>query len=535
MDALHYHLLMILSLLFVVFMLCLVSEKFKISRPILLLIGGLAISLLPRVPHIAIDPELIFLIFLPPLLYEGAWNMPWQHLWKRKRTVSLLAVGLVIFTSTVVAFFCKSFVPGFTLAMGFVLGGIISPTDAVSAASVLREERVPRRVQTILEGESLLNDAAGLIVLRFALAAVLSGQFSLNKAVGEFLLVTLMGVAIGLAVAFIIYFIYRMLPNRPDIDTTLSLMSPYMLYVTAEYFNVSGVMAVVSGGLLLSTQSHRFLDSESRTQSHHVWGTISFLLNSFVFLLIGLQLPIVVDSLDRNDALDDAIYYGIAISLLTLVLRFAWVYPAIFLPRLLSKRIRHKEKNPGKRAAFLISWAGMRGIVSMAAALSLPLALSDGSAFPHRNMILFITFVVILFTLLVQGLGLPFVIRKLKLNEFEQAIPTQNQEIHLRIHLSNTVKRYIEETYPAVADNTRRLVDNLRTYYADNVVLLSNHLESGAEIPEQDRNYHEILINVIQIQRRELIYMQRLMKYDTDLLRKYHTLLDLEESKIKMQ
>jgi CPA1 family monovalent cation:H+ antiporter len=255
-PMLQDNLLLIISLLFVVSMLAMVSEKLRISYPIFLVIAGLLVSLIPGIPRITLEPDMVFIIFLPPLLYSAAWNTSWHEFYKYKRPIGMLAFGLVIFTSGAVAIVAHAMIPGFTLALGFLLGGIISPPDAVAATSVLQSLKIPKRIVNILEGESLVNDASSLIVFRFALVAISTGQFVLWKASVDFVVVAFMGVAIGLLIAHIVYAIHRWLPTTPAIDTSLSLVAPYLMYIGAEHFHFSGVLAVVSGGLFLSYRSH---------------------------------------------------------------------------------------------------------------------------------------------------------------------------------------------------------------------------------------------------------------------------------------
>ena len=294
----HYDVLLILFLLAGVLFLIMLANKFRISYPIFLVIGGLALSLIPGVPHIRIDPDIIFLIFLPPLLYEAAWFTSWSEFWKWRRVVAMLAFGLVIVTAGCVAFVSTAIIPGFTLALGFLLGGIISPPDAIAATSVLKNVSVPKRLVAILEGESLVNDASSLIVFRFALAAVVSGQFDFGNAVMQFILAAGMGIGIGIGVACIIYIIHTRLPTTPSIDAALTAMSPYIMFLAAEQFHFSGVLAVVSGGLFLSYRSHKILKrGDSRMQATGFWTTITFILNGLVFILIGLELPIVIAEL----------------------------------------------------------------------------------------------------------------------------------------------------------------------------------------------------------------------------------------------
>ena len=330
-------LLLIVSLLFLISMLAMLSDKLRISYPIFLVLAGLGISLIPGVPQIRLDPNIVFVIFLPPLLYSAAWYTSWHDFWRMRRPIGLLGFGLVLLTAGAVAWFANWLIPDFSLALGFLLGGIISPPDAVAATSVLQNLRVPKPVVTILEGESLVNDAASLIVFRFALAAILTGKFLLWKAEVDFVLVIIMGILIGLVIAHIAYAIHRWLPTTSSIDTAITLISPYLMYIGAEHFHYSGVLAVVSGGLFLSYRSHDIFSYESRLQSQSVWHVIVFLLNGMVFILIGLQLPDVVRGLGEY-SLRAAIGYGAGISVVTMLVRMLWVYPGAYLPRLLKDR-----------------------------------------------------------------------------------------------------------------------------------------------------------------------------------------------------
>ena len=244
--------LVVISLLFGIAMLTMLSEKLQVSYPILLVISGLLISLIPGMPSLRLQPDLVFLIFLPPLLYAAAWNTSWTDFWKMRRAIALLSFGLVFFTSAAVALVSHAIIPDFTLAFGFLLGGIVSPPDAVAATSVLQGLKVPRRVVTILEGESLVNDASSLIVFRFALAAIITGQFTFADASRQFALVAGMGIVIGLVIAYLVYLIHRFFPTTASIDAALTLITPYTMYITAEHFHFSGVLSVVSGGLFLT-------------------------------------------------------------------------------------------------------------------------------------------------------------------------------------------------------------------------------------------------------------------------------------------
>lgn len=311
----HHTLLSVLSLFFIMAVLYVLSQRIKVSYPIFLVIGGLLISFIPAMPRIKIDPDLVFLIFLPPLLFEAAWYSSWNQLWKWRRSVLSLGFGLVLATSACIAWFSVHIIPGFTLALGFLLGGIISPPDAVAATSVLKGLQVPKRALTVLEGESLVNDAASLTIFRFALASILTGEFVFKTATTDFLVLSVMGVFVGLTIAHILYLVLRFWGRSSSITTPITLIAPYLMYLVAEEFHWSGVLSVVSGGLFLSFRSNDFLNFNTRLQTKEVWATVGFLLNGFVFILIGLELPVIMDGLE-NYSIKEAIYYALLLSLI---------------------------------------------------------------------------------------------------------------------------------------------------------------------------------------------------------------------------
>lgn len=525
----HHDLLLVIGLLFAVSLLTLLSPKLRIAYPILLVLGGLAIAFIPGVPHVRLDPELIFLIFLPPLLYEAAWFTSWREFWKWRRSIAMLAFGLVFFTSLVVGYATAWLIPGFTLALGFLLGGIISPPDAVAATSVLKGIHIPKRATTILEGESLVNDAASLIVFRFALAAVITGQFSLAEANTQFLILALGGIAIGLVLAHVIYFLHRALPTTASIDTAMTLMSPYLMYIAAEEFHTSGVLAVVSGGLFLSFRSHEFLDHKARLQAYNVWSTLIFMLNGLVFILIGLELPVIVGGMAERE-LGQAIIYGLLVSVLVIVVRFLWMYPAAFLPRLLSKRIREREPSPGWRMPTVLSWAGMRGVVSLAAALSIPETLPNGEPFPQRAMILVITFVVILVTLVGQGLTLPWLVKKLNVQEVDQHVPEEEQELTLRTRMVRAVIDHLGAMTDKdpVAERAHQHFIQLEEQYLNSLDAVRN---AAQQVMRNDSNRH-MMRGVVQVQRDALTKARAEGIFDFELIRRMENNLDLEETRL---
>lgn len=526
------NLLLIVSLLFIISMLAMLSTKLRISYPIFLVLAGLVISLVPGIPKLELDPDIVFIIFLPPLLYSAAWNTSWHDFWKYRRSIGLLAFGLVFCTALAVAYFSHWLIPDFTLALGFLLGGIVSPPDAVAAASVFQNLKVPKRVVDILEGESLVNDASSLIVFRFAMMTILTGKFVIWQAGTQFVMVVVMGILIGLAIAYIVFAIQRWLPTTSSIDTAISLICPYLMYIAAEHFHFSGVLAVVSGGLFLSYRSPDILSYESRLQAQSVWNLLVFLLNGVVFILIGLQLPAIVKGLGEY-SLAAAIGYGALISILAVIIRILWVFPGAYCPRMLSRMIRKKEKRPSTGSIFVIGWSGMRGVVSLASAFAIPITLPGGAAFPHRDMILFITFCVILFTLVLQGLTLPLIIRWLKLETQED---NSEERLGIRLRMATAIVDYINNNYAEQAGKIEAFT-RLKSRYERMAAIASNRLkhdeneetQNGAFLPQ----YRRLLIELVDVQRQELAHMRRSAEYSEESLRYKETELDLEEARYR--
>ena len=519
-------------LVLIILALVMVANKLRLPYPIILVIGGLVLSFTAKFSKIAIDPELIFFIFLPPLLYEAAWQISWKEFWKWRRIITSFAFLIVLITSCVVAFASYAIIPGFTVALGFLLGGIVSPPDAVSATTILRQVKAPKLLVSIIEGESLLNDAASLIVFRFALIAVSTGKFHFQEAATNFVLVIVLGVLIGIAVGYIFYAIHRWLPTTPSIEIILTLVTPYCMYYAAEYFHYSGVLAVVCGGLLLSSKRQSMLNYRSRIEGINVWTNIVFVLNGLIFILIGLQLPTITSQLG-DVGLGKAIGYGLAISLVLIISRLLCTFGASLFTRFIGRFITVADRNPGWRGPIIFGWAGMRGVVSLAAALSIPLLTDAGQAFPHRNLILFITFTVILVTLVLQGLTLPWVIRKVNLKDNSQTIPQQTQEIIIQKKMAHYTLQYLEDKYGEQWPLNEHL-NNLQARLKIDLNILNQELEKTADINNSSREFfHSIYLELLEHQRKVLREMNRKAEFDEDLIRKYLSLIDMEEFKTR--
>ncbi|PSL30340.1 Na+/H+ antiporter [Dyadobacter jiangsuensis] len=531
----HESIILYLSLVVVIMFLVMLAQRIKIAYPIVLVLGGLVLSLIPGLPSVEIDPQLIFLIFLPPLLYEAAWQTSWKDFWKWRRVIGSFAFIIVIFTSCVIAYVSQAVIPGFTLALGFLLGGIISPPDAVATSSILQNVKVPKRLITIAEGESLLNDASSLIVFRFALVAVASGSFVLTDAIGSFFLVIGMGFAIGLGIALIFYAILRWLPTTPSIDTILTFVAPYAMYIAAEEFHFSGVIAVVTGGLFLSRNQHSILSHLSRIQGINVWSTVGFVLNGIVFMLIGLELPVIIQGLG-DASLGQAIKYGLIISAVVIITRIASTVGASIFTVFISRFIKTADSSPGYRMPIIFGWAGMRGVVSLASALSIPLLLDNGQPFPQRNMILFITFVVILVTLVFQGLTLPAVARWMQAEDRDYEIPAQEQDVIIRRKLAKASLDLINEKYADEIDS-HELLRGLKFKLESDLGFL-DHVKEFEEAKASHAyitRYQDINKDLLAHKRQILHEFNKKETYEEEIIRQHLAQIDLEEEKVRQQ
>jgi Na+/H+ antiporter len=388
-----------------------VARRLPVPYPVLLVIAGLGLGLVPGLPAPRLDPDLVFLVFLPPILWAAAYFTSLRDFRANARPITFLAVGLVIATTAAVAVIAHAMIPGLGWAAASALGAIVSPPDAVSATAVIRSLGVPRRVVTVLEGESLVNDATALVLYRAALIAMLAGTFDPLQALGSFFFAAGAGVAIGIGVAVLTLAAMRVGPD-PLVQTAVTLMAPYIAWTLGEQVHASSVLACVAGGLVLRQRFSLRVTPRTRLQSRAVWDFVLFALNGTLFLLIGLQLPGLVEDVPPG-SLPRLVAYGLAISAVVIAIRLIWVPITVWLPRRLSASLRQRDPMPPWPAVFLIAWTGLRGGVSLAAALALPLALGDGVPLPFRSELILITFVVIFCTLVLQGASLAPLVRRL--------------------------------------------------------------------------------------------------------------------------
>ncbi len=498
-----------------------VARKLKFPYPIALVAGGAVLGFIPRLPQFPFDPQLILVIVLPPILYQAALLTSWSDFKSHARPIGLLAIGLVIATTLAVGAAFKLLVPEVPWAAAFVLGAIVSPPDAVAATAILSRLNIPRRIVTVLEGESLVNDASGLVIYKFAVVAMLTGVFSFVDASVQFAGIAVGGILLGIALAHFFIAIHRRLGD-PFIEILTSLLIPYATYIAAEFLNLSGVLAVVAAGLVRGRYAPEIVSAQMRILGRPAWQLLVFMLNSLTFMLIGLQMSEVVDRLSRYSP-GELFGLGAIISLVAIAVRFLWVYTAAALPGGSHTLNNPDEPPPNARELFIISWCGMRGIVSIAAALSLPVTLPDGSPFPQRELIVFLTFCVIAVTLVVQGLSLPALIRRLKVGTKWKL---RNEQQRIRATLSAAVLAAIDERIRAEGVPSE-WADSLRAEIADRVALAS---PVGVEITPRSALLTSLRQEAIRIERRELIRLWRENQIGDEVMHHLEEILDYQEA-----
>ena len=502
------------------------AQKLNQPYPVVLVLAGLAVSFVPHLPAVQLNPDVFFFYFLPALIYPAALFTSWRDFRRNLRPILLLAIGLVLATMAVVASVAHAFVPELPWASAFALGAIVSPPDAIAATSIIRRLSVPRRIETILEGESLVNDATALVALQFAVAAALTGQFSLGTAAGRFVLVGLGGVAFGLAVGFVVRWVQKRLDD-PPIQITISLLTPFLAYLPAERLHVSGVLATVTSGIYLGWHSPLILTARYRLQAFAFWQMLVFLLNGFVFITIGLQLPGILRDL-RGQSLAHLMAQAALICGAVVLVRIAWVFLATLFSRLFTTKLLNEERVPWRQAA-LTAWAGMRGVISLAAAFALPFTLPSRAPFPGRNYILFFTFAVILTTLVFQGLTLPLLIRKLGIKDDGV---TDEEERSARMAANSAALGYIDEL--AGRDGTSEALSRLRAEYDDRMRELeaccaaTGNPSGEVATPQYQRLQQEAL----RIERETIIDLRNRQVINDEALRRIQRDLDLAEARL---
>ena len=512
---------LILGLLIAVAALVTVARFLGISYPILLVIGGLVLGLVPGVPPIRMDPELIFLIVLPPLLYIAAFFTPIRSLRTNLGTISSLAVGLVVASALAVAAVAHTLMPEMPWAIAIVLGAIVAPPDAIAATAVTSRLAVPRQIVTILEGESLLNDATALTMYTIALAAAAGAIFSPTTAVLTFTGAIVGGGVIGIVVGWVVATLRARIEDTP-VEMTLSLLTPYAAFLPADRLGASGVIAAVAAGLYMGHQGSRIMGADARLTGRAVWETITFLLNGFVFIAMGFEVPILLRTLTPSVAIQ-LVGLGVAVTIALVVVRALWIFGSIYLPQ----RIRRTD---AFGCSFVLAWAGMRGVVSLAAALALPLTIRGGAPFPDREALVVVTVTVIVLTLVGQGLTLPALIKTIRLGA---DVGIREEESRARQTLLEAASRRLDELYE-VWPGHRPLLDQMRETYQHR----SGHVErrlDPATGDNEDRElieHREIRRTVLDAEREALLRLRAEDGVNEELLRELERELDLEERRM---
>jgi Na+/H+ antiporter len=516
------------TLLIVIASLAILAKKLALPYPVLLVIGGLVLGFVPGLPAVQLEPDMVFLFLLPPLLYPAALFTSWRDFRANLRPILFLAIGLVLLTTAFVAAVAHV-LTGLPWSAAFVLGAVVSPTDAVAATAITSRLRVPGIIVTILDGESLVNDATALVAYRFAIVALMSGRFSLSEAVGGFGVVVIAGTCIGLAVGWVASRVQRLLDD-PPIQITISLLTPFAAYIPAERLHVSGVLAVVTAGIFLGWHMPQILTARTRLNLFVFWEVTVFLLNGLAFVLIGLQLPRILHTLSGH-SLKQFVWNGALIACAVVVVRVAWVFASAILARFMHVSAHKNDPYPPWRNVSLVAWTGMRGVVSLAAALAVPLTLANGSPFPGRDYILFITFCVILATLVLQGLSLPALIRGLGVVDDGLG---NLEERTARLKANEAALAYLAEVDSRFPPDS---VERLRGEYNDRIRQLEVYASIGGDHSKGliAPAYGRLQQDALDVERRTIIQLRDEYVISDDVLRRIQSDIDHAEARLHVR
>jgi monovalent cation/hydrogen antiporter len=518
--------LVIFGLLAAIVALAVLARLISVPYPVTLVLGGLAIGFVPGVPHVELDPELVLLIFLPPLLYGAAFFTSLRDLRRSARPIALLSIGVVLVTMVSVAVVAHEVI-GLDWAEAFVLGAIVSPTDAVAPAEIMRRLGAPRRLLTVVEGENLTNDWTALVLYSVAVAAAVSGTFSMGEAGLRFVLSGLGGLVIGLVAGRIIREL-RARIDDPPIEITISILSGYAAYLPAEELGASGVIAAVTVGIYMGWHTPQLTTPLMRMQGMSVWEILTFLLNAVLFLLVGLQLPGILDDISGYST-GELLGWGLMVSAVVIVVRLCWVFSVPYVIRALDRRPSQRERRSSMRERLVVGWAGMRGSVSLAAALAVPLNTQAGAPFPDRDLIILLAFLVILATLVGQGLTLGPLINHLGICDDGSE---EREELHARQVMAEAALERIDEVSGEdwVYDDTVERVRGLYNYRQRRFAALDGG--DGSEFEERSGQYTRIMFELFDAQREALIGLRNAGDISDEVRRKVERELDLEESRL---
>jgi monovalent cation/hydrogen antiporter len=530
-SSLHAVETVILLLLILVAGFAAMARRLKVPYPIVLVLAGLLISFLPHMPRVPLDPDVVFVIFLPPLLYASAWTMSWREFRRNAVMIGLLAFGLVGFTVWGVAEFSDHFITALDWKAGFLLGAVVATTDAIAATSIAKTLGLPRRIVDILEGESLLNDATGLLALEIGLGIIVSGE---TPTVGGGLFrlgyLVIGGILIGLLIGLIVSWLENFIDDGP-VELVVSLVVPYAAYLAGERARASGVLAVVACGIFMSRKSTQFFSPAVRLQVQGAWEALTFMLNGLVFVLIGLQLPYVLIGIHGRFGTGTLIFYGAVFSIVLISLRLIWVFPAVKIASFVQRRLmKHEEKELQPREVFVVGWTGMRGVLALAAAISVPEVLGDGRPFEARNLIVFLAFCVILVTLVLQGLTLPALIRVLGLAGAAGMDPEEKdaRKIVLRAAIQT-----LQEGRKREGHDAEHLYDDILHRYRHKLAAVGGGEEGDLDVIDTETisRLRSILEDALSAERRTLIALRDKGRISDDTLRTMERELDLAESR----
>jgi Na+/H+ antiporter len=522
--------LVLLGVLVAVAAFLVAAYRTGVPYPILLVCGGAVIGFLPGVPATGLNPDVVLLIFLPPLLYAAAFFSSLRDLRDNLKPITLLSVGLVVVTTVAVALVAHAVIHGMSWQAAFVLGAVLSPTDAVAAGAIAGRVGAPRRYVTIIEGESLVNDATALIAYKFAVAAAVSGSFSLAAVGPRFLLDAVAGVAIGLAVGWVVAKLRKPIDDAPT-EIAISLVTPYFAYLPAEALGVSAVLAAVTTGIYLGWHSPELITPATRIQAFAVWEVLTFVLNAALFVLVGLALPAALHAVRAELSTAKLALYGAAVSLTIIAVRFLWVFPATYLPRVW-RRVRERGPGPTWQLPFLVAWSGMRGAVSLAAALALPLTIDGGGRFPARELIIFLAYSAIFATLVVQGLTLPALIRVLGV---EDDGSHEQREVKARIKAARAALARLDEL--AGEDWVREeTAERMRALYDFRVRRFAARFDDGDDgaIEAGSQAYQRLRHEVLEAERQEIIRLRNQGRINDQIMRRIEHDLDLEDTRLEV-
>ena len=521
--------LVLLGLLAAVAALMALAPTLRVPYPILLVLGGLALGFIPGVPELTLPPDLVLVGVLPPLLYSAGFFTSLRDLRANMRSISLLSIGLVAMTMAAVAVVAHEAV-GLGWAPAFVLGAVVAPTDPIAATAIARRLGIPRRLVTIVEGESLVNDATALVLYRFAVVAAVAGTFSLGDAVLRFAVSVAGGIAVGLAVGWLVALVRIRLNNIPA-EIAISLLTGYLAYIPANALHVSGVLAAVTVGVYLGWRAPELSTPAMRMQGNAVWETLVFLVNALLFALVGLQLRPILDSLSGRSTAS-LIGDAVLITATVMAVRLAWIYPNTYLPRRLFRRVRERDPYPPWRQPIVVGWMGMRGAVSLAAALALPLSTDSGAPFPSRDLIVYLAFCVILGTLVVQGLTLPPLIRLLGLEEDSAAA---REEAKARIHAADAALARLEEL---VAEDWVRedTAERMRGFYGFRRNRFAARFDDSddGEIERRSTDYQRLRRELLEAERAAVVDLRRIGRINDEVMYRVFRDLDLEDSRLEV-